>query len=188
MKPFLIIITFALIVDASSLAQQVDTSQIVANANLKFLSQESNLIFNRQTLCELSKCQNNARFLTSNGIEKMLFFEIVFDSVGSNESNCLANYAYQFKGKAVFAFDIPSENLFLINNENKNEWGRFLSYLQNRINGFDLMSKKEFMRNVFVENAKMNILFRELKSNSPNHRNFAFQKTYTRISSISWRK
>lgn len=169
-------------------AQKLDTNLILANARIKFLSFAENYVYRDKDLCKIGNCNGNFRFLRTKGFRGMLFFELLLDSIKSTNEECFAAYFYSYHGTAIFAYDIPSNSIYFINNENADEWRRFLSIFRGRINQFDIKNKNSFMNDVFIESADMRTLFREINHLSKKRRKFSFKKNYSKVSQISWRQ
>ncbi|MBI1227671.1 MAG: hypothetical protein GC192_20725 [Bacteroidetes bacterium] len=168
------------------IGQNLDTNLVLANSKLKFLTHTENYVYSGNDLCKFGSCNKNFRRLKTLGIKDMFFFELILDSIKVTDTECFAAFCCLYHGTAIFAYDIPSNSIFFINNENVDEWRRFLSVFRVRLNQYDLKNKKSFMNDVFIESANMRTLFKEVNHISKIKRKFSFKKNYQKLNQISW--
>lgn len=177
---------FILWVSTSLFSQGLDTNAIIANSKVKFLAQETSNAFDEIDLCNWHNCNLHFQFLEIRGINKMVFFKLFFDSISIGDTSCLSNFFLDFKGEAVFAYDIPTNNIFFVSNDDVEDWGRFLSFFKSRVDRYALKHRKIFLHDVYIEDADMKILFKEVNNNVSQRRKFAFKRNFSKI--YNWKE
>lgn len=148
---------------------KVDTNLIYVNAELKlFLSK--NMTFRRNEIAKILDIENRKiNIIKTRGIENMFFFEICLNQIFRDKF-------FLFQGTALFAYDIFTDKIYYLNNENTADNLNFVHILSIRIKENFKKNREDFLEEVEIDKIDMKKVYKVLKG-SRKGKNLKFTKT-----------